>query len=80
MIPGMPPHPDDQRLANRLRLARVERHLTQDELARAVGVSRNTIGSIESGRYYPSALLALRLAGVLGAPVEALFWLEGVDR
>lgn len=76
----MPPHPDDQRLANRVRVARAERNLTQDDLARAAGVSRNTIGSIESGRYYPSAVLALRLARVLELPVEGLFWLEGVDR
>ena len=68
------------RLANRLRVARAERALSQDELARTVGVSRNTIGSIETGRYEPSALLAFRLAAVLGQPVDELFWIEGVDR
>jgi putative transcriptional regulator len=68
------------RLANRLRVARAERALSQDELARAAGVSRNTIGSIETGRYEPSALLAFRLATVLGEPVDQLFWIEGVDR
>jgi putative transcriptional regulator len=68
------------RLANRLRVARAERDLSQDELARAAGVSRNTIGSIETGRYEPSAFLAFRLATVLGERVDELFWIEGVDR
>jgi putative transcriptional regulator len=43
----------------------------------AVGVSRQTISSIETGQYCPSGLLALRSASVLGTTVEALFWLEG---
>jgi putative transcriptional regulator len=65
------------RLENRLRVARAERRLSQDDLARSVGVSRNTIGSIETGRYSPSALLAFRLAESLGMPVSELFWIEG---
>jgi putative transcriptional regulator len=64
-------------LANRLRVARAERNLSQTELARAVGVSRQTISSIETGQYCPSTLLAFRLARVLDAPVDRLFWLEG---
>lgn len=68
------------RLSNRLRVARGERNLSQNALASAVGVSRNTIGSIETGRYEPSALLAFRLAAVLGVPVDQLFSIEGVDR
>jgi DNA-binding XRE family transcriptional regulator len=68
------------RLANRLRVARVERNLSQTELARAAGVSRQTISSIETGQYGPSALLALRLAAVLGVPVAELFWIEGGPR
>jgi putative transcriptional regulator len=64
-------------LANRLRVARAERNLSQTELARAVGVSRQTISSIETGQYGPSAFLALRLAAELRMPVEELFWLEG---
>jgi putative transcriptional regulator len=69
-----------RRLANRLRIARAERAMSQEALARAVGVSRNTVGSIETGRYEPSALLAFRLAEVLGEPVDRLFWIEGGDR
>jgi putative transcriptional regulator len=65
------------RLANRLRVARAERGLSQTELARAVGVSRQTISSIETGQYTPSALLALLIADALGKPVSDLFWIEG---
>jgi putative transcriptional regulator len=65
------------RLSNRLRVARAERDLSQEGLARAAGVSRQTISSIETGQYCPSTLLAFRLARVLGARVDELFWLEG---
>jgi putative transcriptional regulator len=65
------------RLLNRLRVARAERDLSQGELALSVGVSRQTISSIETGQYCPSTVLALRLAHVLGEPMERLFWLEG---
>lgn len=68
------------RLLNRLRVARAERDLSQERLARAAGVSRQTISSIETGQYCPSTLLAFRLARVLGVRVDELFWLEGDDR
>lgn len=74
----MPIRPDDRRLANRVRVARAEHDMSQDQLARAAGVSRNTISSIETGQYCPSTLLALRLARVLETRVDELFWLEGV--
>jgi putative transcriptional regulator len=64
------------RLANRLRVARAERDLSQTALADAVGVSRQTISSIETGQYTPSALLAFRLAAALSTPVDWLFWIE----
>jgi putative transcriptional regulator len=67
----------NERLANRLRIARAERAMSQGDLARAAGVSRQTISSIETGQYCPSTLLAFRLARVLDAPVDRLFWLEG---
>jgi putative transcriptional regulator len=67
----------DARLLNRLRVARAERDLSQDQLAQAAAVSRQTISSIETGQYCPSALLAFRLARVLGVRVDELFWLEG---
>jgi len=50
--------------------------MTQQELAERVGVTRQTIISIERGRYKPSIELALRLARVFGVPVESLFELE----
>jgi len=51
--------------------------MTQQELADRVGVTRQTILSIEKGNYTPSVALALRLARVFDVPVEALFELEG---
>ena len=68
------------RLLNRLRVARAERDLSQSELARSAGVSRQTISSVETGQYCPSTLLAFRLARVLGVRVDELFWLEGETR
>ncbi len=65
------------RLANRLRVARAEKNISQDELAKMAGVSRQTISSIETCQYTPSALLAFLLAQKLGKPVESLFFLEG---
>ncbi len=67
------------RLANRLRVARAEKNISQEELAKLAGVSRQTISSIETCQYTPSALLAFLLAQKLGRPVEALFFLEGDD-
>lgn len=56
-----------------LRAARAEAGLTQADLARAAGVSRKTINTIENEVFVPSTLLALTLARVLGRPVEGLF-------
>ena len=66
-----------QRLLNRLKVARAEKNLSQEELAKLVGVTRQTIWSIENEHYVPSALLAFVLAKRLGKPVEELFTLEG---
>ncbi len=65
-----------RRLTNRLRVARAEHGWSQDELARRAGVTRQTVSSIETGQYVPSALLAFVLAEQLGVPVDALFRLE----
>ena len=70
----------DARLLNRLRVARAEHDFSQEQLARAAGVSRQTISSIETGQYCPSTVLAFRLARVLDTRVDELFWLEGEDR
>jgi len=68
------------RLLNRVRVSRAELDLSQEQLARAAGVSRQTISSIETGQYCPSTLLAFRLARVLGVRVDELFSLEGDGR
>lgn len=63
-------------LANRLKVARAEKNLSQEELARLAGVTRQTISSIETGQYCPSALLAFLLSRQLGKRVDELFFLE----
>lgn len=65
------------RLANRLKVARAEKNLSQEELANLAGVTRHTISSIETGQYCPSALLAFVLSKRLGKRVDELFTLEG---
>jgi len=67
---------ESHRLENRLKIARAERGLSQDQLAQLVGVSRQTISSIETGQYCPSALLAFILAARLGKPIDELFRLD----
>jgi len=64
-------------LANRLRVARAERALSQAQLANLVGVTRQTISAVETGQYCPSALLAFRLAEELGKKVDEVFFLQG---
>ena len=63
-------------LHNRLKVARAERGLSQGELAQNAGVTRQTISSIETGQYVPSALLAFVLADRLGKRVDELFTLS----
>ena len=53
--------------------------MTQQQLAEAVKVSRQTINAIEAGKYVPSAVLALKIAQTFGKPVEAIFTLEDND-
>lgn len=65
------------RLGNRLKVARAERDLSQQQLATLVRVTRQTVSAIETGQYCPSALLAFLLAKALGKRVEELFYLEG---
>lgn len=58
---------------NRIAVFRIDRDMSRKDLAAAVGVNPQTIGFLERGAYSPSVELALRLAHVLRAPVEALF-------
>ena len=66
-------------MKNRIRVERAELRMTQQQLADAIGVSRQTVNAIESGRFVPSTLLALKIARRFGKPVEAIFQLEEDD-
>lgn len=63
-------------LKNRLKVSRAERGLSQNDLAKLVGVSRNTISSIETGQFNPTARLALILCIALDKKFEELFYFE----
>ncbi|MBP0957330.1 MAG: helix-turn-helix transcriptional regulator [Huintestinicola sp.] len=63
-------------MKNRLEEIRKERGIKQEELAQAMGVSRQTIGSLENGRYNPSITLAIKLARFFGMTVEDIFIYE----
>ncbi len=68
------------KLGNNLRRCRFEMdEMTQEELAREVGVTRQTIISIEKNRYVPSTLLALKLAKFMGKRFEEVFYLIEED-
>lgn len=60
----------------RLKVARVEKDLSQDDLARIVGVSRQTIGLIELGKYNPSLSLCIAICKALSRTLNDLFWDE----
>ncbi len=63
-------------LKNRLKIARAEKEFSQSELAEMVGVSRNTISSIETGKFNPTAKLALILCIALDKKFEELFYFD----
>jgi DNA-binding XRE family transcriptional regulator len=63
-------------LRNHIRQHRARLDITQEDLARCVGVRRQTILAIEKGQYVPSALLAFRIARALGMRVDDLFELD----
>ena len=64
-------------MKNRLRELREARGLTQEELAKALGVTRQTIIAIEKGRYDPSLRLAFKIARFFGVKIEDVFIYEG---
>ena len=65
---------DELKLQNRVKEARIEKNLSQAQLAELVGVSRNTISSIETGQFSPTAKLALILCIALDKKFEELFY------
>ncbi len=66
-------------MKNSIRVERAIKNITQAELAELIGVSRQTINTIESNRYVPSTVLALKIARVFGKNVEEIFMLEEDD-
>lgn len=66
-------------MKNTLKVERAILNLTQDELAQKIGVSRQTINSIETNRYVPSTVLALKLSKLFNKPVNQFFTLEDND-
>ena len=73
---GRKPKDEEERIANSVEQLRTQAGLSRQDLADQVGVHYQTIGYIERGEYSPSLVLALRIAAVLGASLEDVFWLE----
>jgi putative transcriptional regulator len=72
-------NPGEIAMKNNIRIERAIKNITQAELAEQVGVSRQTINTIESNKYVPSTVLALKIARVFGKPLEEIFMLEDRD-
>jgi putative transcriptional regulator len=66
-------------MKNNIRVERAIKDITQADLAGMVGVSRQTINTIESNKYVPSTVLALKIARVFNKPLEVIFALEDGD-
>ena len=66
-------------MRNTVKVERAIRNITQQELAEAVGVSRQTINFIETGRYMPSTIVALKIARYFGRHADEIFQLEEKD-
>ena len=66
-------------MKNRIRAERAELRITQQALAEATGVSRQTINAIETGKFVPSTVLVLKIARLFRKPVEQIFQLEPDD-
>ncbi|MEP0266261.1 helix-turn-helix transcriptional regulator [Dokdonia sp.] len=66
-------------MKNSIKVERAKKNLTQADLAKLVNVSRQTINSMELGKYVPSTVLALRLASIFETDIESIFTLEESD-
>ena len=66
-------------MKNTIKVERAKKNWTQAQLAEQIEVSRQAINSIETGKFIPSTLLALKMAKVFGTPVELIFQLEEGD-
>lgn len=66
----------NKELNNKIKIYRAMRNISQEELGVAIGVTRKTINTIETGKYIPSTILALRIARYFKVPVENIFQLN----
>ena len=66
-------------MKNKLKIERAILDITQEELAKRIGVSRQTINSIEKSKYVPSTVLSLKLSTLFGKPINSFFELEETD-
>jgi putative transcriptional regulator len=66
---------ENQELTNQIKVQRAMKNITQEELASHIGVTRKTINTIETGKFVPSTILAIKLARFFGIKVEELFTL-----
>ncbi|WP_448518164.1 helix-turn-helix transcriptional regulator [Rhodoflexus sp.] len=66
-------------MKNQLKVERAIKNITQADLAQQLGVSRQTVNAIETGKYVPSTVLALKIARIFEKPVESIFFLEESD-
>ena len=67
---------DNQELSNQIKVQRAIKNITQEELATHIGVTRKTINTIETGKFVPSTILAIKLARYFEIKVEELFTLN----
>jgi putative transcriptional regulator len=67
---------ENQELSNQIKVQRARKNITQEELAAQIGVTRKTINTIETGKFVPSTILAIRMARFFEIPVEELFILN----
>ena len=66
-------------MKNKIEYIRKEKGIRQEDFAKAMGVSRQTISSLENGRYNPSILLAYKIAKYFDMTIEEVFWFEEND-
>jgi putative transcriptional regulator len=66
-------------MTNNLKVLRAIKNISQEELSKQIGVSRQTINAMEKGKYVPSTVLALKLARFFEKSVDEIFTLEDVD-
>lgn len=66
-------------MKNSIKVERAKKNWTQEDLAAKIGISRQSVNSIETGKFIPSTVLALKMAKVFGTTVESIFELEKLD-